>query len=372
MKHFLYYPTTYNSSYTQIFPKIPGKICCFQESLIGREYTTYVHMKYVFCSSHGIGKNGTFLCPNECMDVNEYRTVGSYQHITVLTARWGFVFAHWLQDCLPALFVIPEEIWKKSMIIVPIKVSMAYQWLKPFGIEKSRIICGKNKWYFAQNAYMSYGKESLFGFSVHSWQKLVSFLREAFHVNDVKATKYVFSNKKKHEKRSISNFAELINQTRKQFPQYQWEEQDWNYRNVANLVLQVAEIKVLIIPSGSKAYYEIFMNQDYTCGVVLIMGDLMDIPIYNIGLSLKIWQIGHTEAYSHWSRWKPCNISYTLTCIEKVLYAVQNQKWPDDIFNDFREVFDIPAILKFSRENPEVIVDKSTCAELHKVKQLEN
>ena len=65
MKHFLYYPTTYNSSYTQIFPKIPGKICCFQESLIGREYTTYVHMKYVFCSSQGIGKNGTFLCPNE-------------------------------------------------------------------------------------------------------------------------------------------------------------------------------------------------------------------------------------------------------------------------------------------------------------------
>ena len=366
MKDFIYYPT-YNSSYTQLVSKNNARGICFYTSAVGREYSRFVHMKNTYCTPRkGIGKDGYLIWTNHNIFNTTIPTLCSYKHILFLYSSWGDVFGHWLQDCMPALVCIPQEIINKSMIMVSVKFNTAVQWLAPFGIDKSRIISDKRYWYFAENLYLYYQLESNHGSTIHSMQKLIRVLRDKFKVNGIKGTKYVFSNKEKFERRSVSNFQDLFNQTIQRFPQYKWELQKWDYNHVSKLALEVASIKVLVSPSGSKCYYSIFMNHDLSCGIMMIMNKYVDYPNFGLGITLNIWQMAITHLNrSHWAKWNPCNISYSLTCIDRVLYAVKHKCWPKGTFNDMREAFDLNKIFKTAKEHPGRIVEIRAYSCLH-------
>ena len=360
MKSFIYYPN-YTSCYTQLVARSANHSLYYYPSAVGREYSFYVHLKHVYCTpSKGIATNDNLIYTNDVGKIERLVQVFSnqtFEHVVFLFSSWGDVFGHWLQDCMPALLFIPQNIINKSMIMVSINLPTAKQWLEPFGINESRIISDTRYWYYTQNLYLYYQLEKFHGSTIYSMQKLIKVLRKHFKVNDIKGTKYVLSNKARTEFRSFSNFNELFIQTCQTFPEYKWELQEWDYSNVSKLALHVAEIKVLISPSGSKTYYSIFMNHDLSCGIVQLMATTIDYPCFGLGITLDIWQIGFTHPNrTHWFKWLPCNISYTLTNTKRILYAVKYHKWPEGTFDDLREVFNLTKIMSITQAHPEYII----------------
>ena len=360
MKTFIYYPN-YTSCYTQLVSRTANKSIAYYPSAVGREYSFYVHLKDMYCTpSKGIANNDNLILTNDLGLMAGFPKIFSnetFEHIVFLYSSWGDVFGHWLQDCMPALLFIPQEIINKSMIMVSINLPTAKQWLEPFGINESRILSDTRYWYYTQNLYLYYQIEKFHGSTIYSMQKLINVLRDKFKVNDIKGTKYVLSNKRKEEYRSFSNFEDLFKETCKTFPKYPWEMEEWDYSNVSKLALQVAEIKVLISPSGSKTYYDIFMNHDLSCGILLLMAGSIDFPCFGLGITLDIWQIGMTNGdVWHWAKWIPCNITNALINTKRILYAVEHHKWPEGTFNDLREAFNLTKIRNITDVHPDYII----------------
>ena len=362
---FIYYPD-YNSSYTQLITKNSTKSICFYSSAVGREYSRYVHLTNAFCTSaKAVGKGETLYWIGTAYFTKQLPTCGIYDSIVFLYSPWGNIFAHWIQDCLPALLFIPSEIINRSKIMISFKPEPAMTWLKYFGINYSQIIYKRKAWCYTKNLYMYYSIDPVHGLTIHSFAKLRDFLRNRFQVDSIKATRYVFSNKKRHEARSISNLEEFLEYTKENLPQYNWEWDDWDYSLLSNVAQVVASIKILVAPSGSKIFYEIFMNQDYQCGICLISSMYMDCPNYALGLAYKIWQIGYCHNVTHWITWWPCDIEFGFTCVKRLLHAVEYGYWPEDTFEDMKEVFDMNKIFEDSKKNVNKLIriDNECCGE---------
>ena len=350
-KNYIHYPK-YNSSYTQIISKNSTISGFFYHSAVAREYVRFIHMKQAYCTSaKAIAKNGIVFKFRTMRFGQQMPTKEAYDNIVFLFSPWGNVFAHWLQDCLPALFFIPEDIINKSKIMVPFKNYKS--WLDLFNINESQVIYDTHNFYYAENLYFYNSVDSINGLCIYSFVKLVDFLRDKFELSSIKATRYVFSNKKKHEKRSISNLCEFLTRAQEEFPQYKWEWDEWDFLNLKGNAQNIATIKILVSPSGSKLYNTIYMNMNLTTGVCILNSKKYDSPNYALGLNFGIWQIGFTHRVGHESKWWKCNIQYGLVCLRRLLYAVENGKWPDDTFDDMREVFDLKKLFKESYSNLE-------------------
>ena len=345
-RNYIYFPS-YNSSYSQLIDKNATKSGFFYYSAVAREYGRFIHLKQVYCTSEkAISKDGIVYKFLTMIYTKQLPTACAYDHIVFLYSPWGNIFAHWLQDCLPVLFLVPQEILNKSKIMVSFKNYRP--WFDLFNISDSQVIYDLDHFYFAENLYFYNSVDSINGLCIHSFNKLVSFLKDKFELNKIKATRYVFSNKEKNEMRSIANLNEFYEKAQEVFPQYKWDWDKWDHNDLKGLAQTVASIKILVSPSGSKLYNSIYMNFNYTTGICIINSNKIDSPNYAMGLSLGIWQIGYTHKYEHYAKWWNCSIPYGLICLKRLLYVVDHGKWPNDTFDQMKEVFNLTKLFKDS------------------------
>ena len=345
-QEYIHYPE-YNSSITQVVSNDIPKLICFYQSSIIREYAKYVHLKNVYCNSVSpVGNfDGKLYWTNAIASYLKHAKTGeAYTHVVFLYNSWGSIFGHFFQDALPALLFIPQEIISKSMIVVPMKPKYSQQYLELFGIPPERVLYKKDVWIFADNLYMYYAAEPLNALDVYSFKQLMIYLKDKLDINNLKGTRYVFSNREKDERRSISNMVEFFDYTKEKLPQYKWEIDPMKINNLKELAANVATIKLLVAPSGSKLMNVAFMNWDLSCGVCIISTEKSDIPNFALGLSLNIWQIGFFNDIGHYKKWQPCNISYGFMSIQRLIHALQFKEWPKDTFNDMEYVFNLTEI----------------------------
>ena len=97
------------------------------------------------------------------------------------------------------------------------------QYLELFGIPKNRILSDKNYWYFAKNLYIRYPMEHIFGYMSVTFPKVIKILREKTGVNNIKAYRYIFSNRPMNTSRHVDNLEEFYEATKIQYPEYSWE-----------------------------------------------------------------------------------------------------------------------------------------------------
>ena len=111
---------------------------------------------------------------------------------------------------------------------------------------------------------------------------------------------------------------------------------------------------MLVAPSGSNIIYSIFMNGNYTTGVCLIQSLHVDYANNMGALICEIWMIGFVNTFSHWdtSHEHNCTISYGITCIRRMLHALEYGSWGYNYQKDMAEVFDFPGIFKLVKQDP--------------------
>ena len=118
----------------------------------------------------------------------------------------------------------------------------------------------------------------------------------------------------------------------------------------------IASIKFLVTPCGSNTLYMIFMNQNYTSGICLIQGSWVDFPNYINALNCGIWMNGFCNNFPHHYRRGIqtflCDIYYGVTCIKRLLYALEHGHWSDDSKNDMMEAFNFSELYEIARKDP--------------------
>ena len=356
-KDFIYYPT-YNSSYTQLVTRNTKLFSCFYKSSVGREFSRFVHVKDAFCTGQEmVAANGNYLFLNDIMNIQsiEFSNL-SYEHLLFLYSPWSHTFGHFLQDCLPALLCIPQDIVNKSMIMVNFDRKGAEDWLSLFDISPSRIVV-EDRWVHADNLYLYYQREPILASNIYSFQKVIVHLRKRLKVENIKATKYYIINKPPKKARYILNFDHLCKVVKQRFNQFDWNIEIAGYSNITKTSLLFAETKVLVSPSGSILMNSIFMKRNYTCGIIAINSLDIDYPNFGLGITIEIWQIMvKSFGFNHFSQIR-CNIQKCITAITRVLYALEHQKWPKGTFKDMEEAFDLPAIFARARTNPYDVYD---------------
>ncbi|EAX94707.1 hypothetical protein TVAG_321440 [Trichomonas vaginalis G3] len=89
-------------------------------------------------------------------------------------------------------------------------------------------------------------------YGIHS-KRLQLFLHEKYNLDRIKPTRYVFMNREYDKPRYIKNMDEIFNETKKAFPDINWENQTDIY-NLTEAASVFASIKFMYSPTGSNIF----------------------------------------------------------------------------------------------------------------------
>ena len=236
--------------------------------------------------------------------------------------------------------------------MISFNINYAQNFLDLFGIPREQIIYDMNYWYYAKNLYLYYPLEPRSAFNVYSFPKMINFLKNKLNLYSIKGYKYVLSNKPKGVHRHIHNIYDFLTQLQNEFPKYIWEFYDFQPENLTRLARTVASFKLWCAPSGSMMYNMVFMNSNFTSGVCLISSKRIDYANYAVASQHQIWINGiSSTADIYDSKGFYVDLYYGVTCIRRLLHALDFKYWPSDTFNDMRYVVDFTYLMPILRKN---------------------
>ena len=347
----------FNSSYHILCPKNATSAQYYFPTILAREYSRYLHIQNAYCTPSKALAIPNYILKiynvNSFVKVRDFKVEYGYKNIIYLYSSWGNIFGHFIHDSLATLLKFPKELIDDSMIMVSFPMNICSQYFEIFNISKDKILCEYDKWYYAQNLYLHYPYENCFGYMSITFPKLVKILREKTGVNNIKGYRYIFSNRPQGASRHVDNFIEFYNITKKLYPEYNWEiDVDINYLNFKEIAKTFATFKFLVAPSGSNTVNMLYMNRNYTTGICLIHSISADFAIFANVLMAEIWTTGFCNYWEqHHIGVHNCDIYYGITCIKRLIYALQFNRWPNSTFNDMKEAFDFPEICKLTKQN---------------------
>ena len=134
----------------------------------------------------------------------------------------------------------------------------------------------------------------------------------------------------RERKRHILNFKILVESIRQHFTSIKWDVLNCSFSNITQLAPIIASAKFFFSPCGSNIHNCVLMHE-YT-GVCLAMSEKIDWPNYVSLYIAKLWTLGfrNPNLIHHNPKGGNCSITNALFCIGKVLYAIDNQKWPEN------------------------------------------
>ena len=128
--------------------------------------------------------------------------------------------------------------------------------------------------------------------------------------------------------------------------------------SVSQTAKTVATFKVWIAPSGSMLMNMIYMNFNKTTGLCMICSECVDYPNCGLAITLDIWTISFTNNFRHHSKGGGlCDVSYGITCVRRLLYAIKNGKWPEESKDDMFEAFDLNETKSIMNNNNSKLVE---------------
>ena len=346
--------TTLNSSYLLLTPINCSESSSYVSSFC-REYSTFVHLKNVYCTSARAIATETSqirVYPAELKLTKQLPTKTAYENIVFLYSEYALNFGHFFTDTLPVLACLPNEIIKKSKIMVSFHIDYAQNFLALFDIPREQIIYDMDYWYFAKNLYLYYPLEPRSAFNVYSFPKMINYIKNKLDLNSIKGYRYVLSNKPKGVHRHIHNIYDFLSLLQREFPKYTWEFYDFQPENLTKLARTVASFKLWCAPSGSMMHNMVFMNSNYTSGVCLISSKRIDYANYAVVSQQYIWINGISSTAGIADKRGFCvDMFYGETCIRRLLYALEYKSWPSDTFNDMRGVVNFDYLMPIMKEN---------------------
>ena len=174
------------------------------------------------------------------------------------TSDWG----HWFLEVFPALLAIPKSIRITSNIAVPFKTDFIIDNLMAIDVDPRQIIEGDNMPIFAEHFYTVL---TTFCGDLNSFllMNLRNHLVKLYDLDKVRPKRFVIINRPPGT-RHIGNFRDLMDELRKQYPIYPWEEVTF-YKDLKSQAIYFNQICFLFAVHGSILANELFMMPKTVC-----------------------------------------------------------------------------------------------------------
>ena len=340
------------SSPLQFISKYPGTVSCPIFPTI-REIIEYYYIKNVWVSSLNErivtkGNYGFKILEQISQNDPQFKgglAIAKYKNVLFLPFKYQWIYGHWLNEGLSMIISMPQQILKLNpVIITSYNLDTVKFTLSLFNLSHLKVVNTKENFVFGENVFMCKAFEDVHGFGLTTFPKMKEQFRKYFELDKIKPTEHIFINRKPKENRYFKNINEVI-QLAKNQTNIDWKLIEVNISEREQFAKTFGSTKVLVIPAGSLSFNMLYMA-DCT-GIVTMAANLIDYPGQRLAYFVNIWCITvlhHTFQHLQFHNKKSCiaNPHNVVHCIKIVLYAVDNQKWPDK--HELMESFNIPLI----------------------------
>ncbi|OHT05399.1 hypothetical protein TRFO_06003 [Tritrichomonas foetus] len=241
-----------------------------------------------------------------------------YQSAICLGHQHSSDFGHWFLEVLPAYAIMPEEILKKSVVVVPFKREFVIFGFEFIGVKEEQIVEGDNIPIFA---YHYYTMDYTFCGDLNKYliAKMRQMFIERFNLAKEPPTEYVTFNRP-NMSRCIGNYKHLRNELREKWPSIKFSDGIY-YKSLKDQAVYFDKIKFLFAVHGSVLANIIFM-QPNTVVVDLQMEQWLLSFLWLSAYTGKFMVVGRDPRIS-WRGIKPniIDLKYAVSLIEAGLKA---------------------------------------------------
>ena len=190
---------------------------------------------------------------------NPHVTFEKYNQVICIGHQHSSDWGHWFLEVFPGLIALPEEILRESLIALPFARDFVVNNLESIGIDRSQLIVGDNKAYFA-HTFITIESTWCGDLNRFLIVNMKTHYYKLYNLSPIKPVRYVLFNRPKGMARHIENYDELMQATKEKFSTVNWESGQEN-KCIADAARYFASIKLLFAVHGSILANEIFMKE---------------------------------------------------------------------------------------------------------------
>ncbi|EAX87792.1 hypothetical protein TVAG_469270 [Trichomonas vaginalis G3] len=339
-------------------PDFPGNVLtsnCYTPFAMDSSVPGIVREKSIYYKFPNVYFNDVEIFQKNQMINHKYRHIpemGEYRFSHTVLDRVVYLlctyeqYGHVVHDgMLTALFNIPWDVIRNSTLVIRRNLKIAKKAIDhleiPYG---NYLFMEPNTTYFCRELHMVSPNYQC-GSQQYSTLYVRDYVYKHFNLTGIKPINGLMFNRKLTSRgRHIENFNEFRIEIPKRYPNINWIDiNDKQLTNYSYSLKILAATKYFFSVSGS-ACYNIMYMQPYT-GIAVIGSDIYDwLPMTN-SVAWKIWyayavnpHIPHFPSETQLSF--NVSVEYNLKYLDKLIYAVDHQRWPKLEDNSMAIVFD--------------------------------
>ncbi|EAX83834.1 hypothetical protein TVAG_285350 [Trichomonas vaginalis G3] len=323
----------YGNKMRHFVPKIiPIKNSIYDQS--NHFHGNFVHATKMYASSGYAITDGKTVykapdCNNDDYMVYNYPgdVVGQYENVLLVGHVGASCFAHFINEVMNPTLFFPEEIFKKSYLVVEGPPKMWKDITAVFGFEGRTIHLEHHQWIYCENLYTVVEPRPHGGYYGPALYHLHMLFRKSFNLSQIAPNKVGFLNRK-GPYRVISNYQNLIETAKEKYSNEIFFFIP-DALSAFNAAKTFASCKILMTATGSSCINVIYMA-DKTC-LIKIIGPVVDMCNIIVPSSLDIFQINlyYSEMSMYQESITYLDISESMKALELAFYVIKHKKWPE-------------------------------------------
>lgn len=183
---------------------------------------------------------------------------GYYSSVIAICHIWTHNYAHVVFDVLIPLALIPQSVLNQSYIVATSNSRFTIEMLNIFNFQPYQILCiSTSELIYGENVY-TINPHSFYNFQRLTLMKFRNYCIRKYSLNQFPPYRFVYFNR--FGPRSIVNFNAIMNDIRRDFPQYRWETRK-AFSKAVDTLKYLNEVLFFFGPHGADVANIVFLQE---------------------------------------------------------------------------------------------------------------
>ncbi|EAY13318.1 hypothetical protein TVAG_164280 [Trichomonas vaginalis G3] len=258
------------------------------------------------------------------------KVLGHYTDVIAIGHHNEKIYGHFVMDVMSPVFSIPEDIRKRSYIVILTGCEKFIGILKSIGFDEDRVVVlDYNEYVFATNLYTCWNPRAHGGYWGPPLYRLSKHLQEYYNTTNLKPT-YIGFHKRVSGFRVVANIFEIMELAKQKYPNENIVKMTDSYESFASAAKIWAEMKIVVASAGSNLMNAMYMHPQ-TCILHIAARNTLNFAITAEIITFEIFQVMVTHPkMTHLSyAQEPIDPEEVLKALDVCFYVIQNKKWPE-------------------------------------------
>ena len=278
-------------------------------------------------------------------------TYKGFKYVLFVPHSYSYLFGHYFCDGIMGYMNVPQWIWDLNPVIVHNNFhDLLHEHLKVFGHENVTIIAPKHKFVYGEHVFICANRDCHNSYGIHSYPILRDKLYRYYNLYSIQPVKYGYMNKR-YGQRHFRNL-DIVMRSISEKKGIVFEKHTVNKPTMVDFYRILASMRLFICPCGSIAFNAPFIHEGM--GFITLNADGIDGPNLKVLRDLHLWGISllHPQM-KHYGRSGDANEAKISVCIDIILYAIENHKWPPN--HHLLPGFDYKPIIEWVKRNSSIL-----------------